>query len=80
MWLPSGEEAEVVHDGSKRALYFLIRAQNASDGSASEVRYPPPPRGAARAEEQKGRKAEEQEKTNRTEEPAIAGLRPVVGA
>jgi len=55
LWLPSGEETEVVHDGSKRALYFLnpnpelIRARNASDGSASEVRYPPAPTGAARA-------------------------------
>ncbi len=26
LWLPSGEEAEVVHDGSKRALYKQIQS------------------------------------------------------
>ena len=57
LWLPSGEEAEVVHDGSKRALYFPIRARNASDGSAHGAHYPPVPKGR---QQQKSRSEEEQ--------------------
>ena len=74
--------------GARGPSNFQFRAQNASDGPARGARCPPAPNGAAKAEEQKGRRAEKQravisateKETGRREQHANIGLQAGVGA